>query len=147
MKIIVCPYCDTQNRVPATKPAGSAVCGECHRPLFTGHPVALDGARFERHLAQSDIPLLVDFWAAWCGPCRVFAPEFERSAPRLEPRVRLLEINIDEEPQLAARLAVQSVPTIALFLHGRELGRFTGAVSETMLAEWVARHYRVTQAG
>ena len=134
---VVCPNCDAVNRVPGVRLAAGPRCGECHRALFEGQPVALDGARFARHLEKSDIPLLVDFWAPWCGPCRAMAPEFVRAAPRLEPRLRLVKVNVDEEPALAQRFAVRSIPTLALLLHGRELGRSAGARSAEELARWV----------
>jgi len=147
---IVCPHCDTINRVPRAKlgkpeaanpeganpEAGGGRCGQCHQALFEGRPVALDTARFERHLAKSGIPLLIDFWAPWCGPCRMMAPEFERAAALLEPSVRLVKVNIDEEPAPAQRFRVQSIPTLALAFEGRELARAAGARSAAQLAEW-----------
>jgi thioredoxin 2 len=135
---IVCPHCDTINRVPRPR-LGGGRCGQCHQALFDGHPVALDTARFERHLAKSGVPLLVDFWAAWCGPCRTMAPEFERAAAALEPTARLVKVNVDEEPGLAERFAVSSIPTIMLAFEGRELARIAGARSAAQLAEWVGR--------
>ena len=138
---IVCPHCDTINRVPRERLAASAAaggrCGQCHEALFDGHPVALDTARFERHLAKSDVPLLVDFWAPWCGPCRAMAPEFEHAAATLEPAVRLVKVNIDEEPALAQRFQVSGIPALVLALHGRELARSAGARTAAQLVEWV----------
>jgi thioredoxin 2 len=140
---IVCPHCDTINRVPrdrlASHDVGGGRCGKCHQALFDGHPVALDTARFERHLAKSGVPLLVDFWAPWCGPCKMMAPEFERAAAAIEPRARLVKVNVDEEPALAQRFQVRSIPTLLLALHGRELARAAGARSASQLAEWVER--------
>src|SRR4051812_41512197 len=142
---IVCPHCDTINRAPraklgkpeAGKPeAGGGRCGQCHEALFAGRPVALDTARFEHHLAKSGIPLLIDFWAPWCGPCRMMAPEFERAAALLEPSVRLVKVNVDEEPALATRFRVQSIPTLALAFRGSELARAAGARSAPHLVEW-----------
>jgi thioredoxin 2 len=135
---IVCPHCDTINRVPRARldSGEGGRCGQCREPLFDGHPVALDTARCERHLASSGIPLLIDFWAPWCGPCRMMAPEFERAAALLEPAVRLVKVNIDEEPALAQRFRVQSIPTLALVFNGRELARAAGARSAAQLAEW-----------
>jgi thioredoxin 2 len=136
---IVCPHCDTINRVPRAKldkSDGGGRCGQCHEALFDGHPAALDTARFERHLAKSGIPLLIDFWAPWCGPCRMMAPEFERAAALLEPAVRLIKVNVDEEPTLATRFRVQSIPTLALAFEGRELARAAGARSAPQLVEW-----------
>ncbi len=134
--IIPCPHCDTLNRVAQEKLAQGGRCGQCHRPLFTGHPLALGKERFERHLEKSDVPLLIDFWAPWCGPCRSMAAEFERAARELEPAIRLVKINVDEEPELARRFGVSSIPTIALVRHGRELGRTAGAMPASQLQRW-----------
>jgi thioredoxin 2 len=134
---IVCPHCDTLNRVPRERLADGGRCGECHQALFEGHPVALNTARFERHVDKSDVPLLIDFWAEWCGPCRMMAPEFERAAAALEPRARLVKVNVDEEPALAARFNVRSIPTLVLALHGRELARTAGVRSAAQLTQWV----------
>src|SRR5690242_3049495 len=120
---VVCPHCDALNRVPHEKLAAGGRCGECHRPLFEGRPLALDDARFARQLEKSDVPLLVDFWAPWCGPCRAMAPQFERAAARLEPRLRLVKVNVDESPAAAQRFGISSIPTLMLVQHGRELAR------------------------
>ena len=133
---IVCPHCDTTNRVPREKLADGGRCGQCHQKLFDGHPVALDTSRFEHHLAKSEVPLLVDFWAQWCGPCRVMAPEFERAAAQLEPALRLVKVNVDEEPALAQRYRVQSIPTLLLAFRGREVARAAGARSAAQLVQW-----------
>ncbi len=135
---IVCPHCDTINRVPREKLSAGGRCGECHRPLFEGRPLPLDAARFARHAERSDIPLLVDFWAPWCGPCRAMAPAFERAARQLEPAMRLAKVNIDEEPALARQFGVSSIPTLVLVRHGRELDRVAGARSESDLVRWAA---------
>jgi thioredoxin 2 len=136
---IVCPHCDATNRVPRAKLAAGGRCGVCHRPLFEGRPVPLDANRFLRHLERSDVPLVVDFWAPWCGPCHAMAPAFEAAARRLEPNVRLIKVNVDEAPELAARFRVRSIPTVVLALHGRELDRVTGAVPEGELVRWASR--------
>jgi thioredoxin 2 len=137
---IVCPHCDTINRVPreklAANGAGSGRCGECHQKLFDGHSVALDTTRFENHLAKSEVPLLIDFWAPWCGPCRMMAPEFERAAAQLEPAVRLVKVNVDEEPALAQRFQTRSIPTLVLAFRGREVARAAGARSAAQLVQW-----------
>ncbi len=132
---VLCPYCDTVNRVPEARLGQGGKCGACHRPLFEGHPVPLNTARLERHLEKSDLPLLIDFWAAWCGPCQAMAPEFERAAHRLEPRFRLIKIDVDAEPELAARFGIRSIPTLVLARHGREIAR-TGAMPAARLESW-----------
>jgi thioredoxin 2 len=134
---IVCPQCDAINRVPRERLADGGRCGQCHARLFDGHPLALDTARFERHLDNSGVPLLIDFWAAWCGPCRMMAPEFERAAALLEPAVRLVKVDVDAEPELAARFQVQSIPTLVLACQGRVLAREAGARSAAQLTGWV----------
>jgi thioredoxin 2 len=134
---IVCPHCDTINRVPPARLSDGGRCGQCRQPLFDGHPVALDTARFERQLEESDVPLLIDFWAEWCGPCRMMAPEFQKAAAAIEPRARLVKLNVDEEPEVASRFNVRSIPTLVLALHGRELARSAGARSVAQLVQWV----------
>jgi thioredoxin 2 len=138
---IVCPHCDTINRVPSAKLATGGRCGACHKPLFEGKPLSLDASRFGHHLDKSDIPLLVDFWAPWCGPCRMMAPAFESAAPRLEPAMRLVKVNTEEVPALADRFGIRSIPTLALMLHGRELDRIMGARSEPDLVAWASQHH------
>ena len=138
---IPCPNCDTLNRVPRARLAGGAKCGSCHRPLFEGRPLELDAPRFLRHLEKSDVPLVVDFWAPWCGPCRMMAPAFEQAAAHLEPGMRLVKVNVDEAPEVAERFAIRSIPTIALALHGKELARTSGALSAQALEGWARGHW------
>ncbi|HEY1505822.1 MAG TPA: thioredoxin [Stellaceae bacterium] len=136
---IVCPHCDTINRVPTVKLSAGGKCGQCHQPLFAGGPLALDSARFARHAEKSDVPLLIDFWAEWCGPCRAMAPAFARAAQRLEPGIRLAKVNIDENPDLAQRFGVSSIPTMILVLHGKEIDRIVGARTEVDLVDWASQ--------
>ena len=136
--ILACPACSTLNRFPREKlEAGNAgKCGQCGSPLFAGRPVALDARSFEAHAAKSDIPVLVDFWAPWCGPCKAMAPQFERAAQRLEPAVRLAKVNTDEEQDLASRFAIRGIPTMILFRHGREIARQSGAMDAGTIERW-----------
>lgn len=133
---VVCPHCDAVNRVPSARLADRPVCGACRRPLFEAHPVALDEARFRRHLRASSLPLLVDFWASWCAPCRSMAPEFETAAGLLEPRMRVAKVSTEEAPALAQDLAIRSIPTLALFRGGAEVARIAGAMPAARIAAW-----------
>ena len=136
--ILACPSCSTLNRFPRNKlEAGNAgKCGQCGSPLFAGHPVALDAKSFEAHAAKSDIPVLVDFWAPWCGPCKAMAPQFEKAASRLEPAVRLAKVNTDTEQELAGRFGIRGIPTMILFHHGREIARQSGAMDAAAIERW-----------
>ncbi len=134
---IVCPHCHTTNRVPHERTTSGPRCGKCHHALFDGHPVDLDETGFERHIASNDLPVVVDFWAPWCAPCRSMAPEFERAATLLEPRVRLVKVNTEAAQKLAHRFNIRSIPTMALFRGGREIARQSGAMGATAIANWV----------
>jgi thioredoxin 2 len=140
---VVCPNCCAVNRVPAARLADGGKCGRCRRRLFDGHPVAMDEAGFRCHIENDDIPVLVDFWAPWCGPCQAMAPMFEQAAIQLEPRVRLGKVNTEESPPLAAAFSIRSIPTLALFRGGREIARSAGAMDVRRIVLWVAQHLEV----
>ena len=137
---LVCPHCGTLNRIPAERPALKAKCGGCHAALFDGKPAAVDEAGFDRHLRHDGIPLLLDVWAPWCGPCRNMAPMFERAAGTLEPRVRLLKLNADEAPNVSARLGVRGIPAMFLFHGGRTLAQTAGARDTGAIVAWTQQH-------
>ena len=137
---IVCPNCDAINRIPTEKPAGEGRCGKCHKALFSGLPLELTAERFERHVQHSGIPLLVDFWAAWCGPCKMMAPVFAQAARQLEPGIRLVKVNTEKEQALAARYGIMSIPTLVLFKNGQEQARISGAMDLPRLLAWVQQH-------
>lgn len=133
---IVCPHCDTANRVPRERLAERPSCGACKAPLFDAHPVELGGAAFRRHVASSDLPLIVDFWAPWCAPCRAMAPVFERAARALEPHARFAKVNTDEEQELARSLDIRGIPTLAIFKGGKEVARTAGVMDEARFVAW-----------
>lgn len=136
---IVCPHCDAINKAPTDKPLDAANCGRCHKRLFEGEPVALDAARFARHVGNSDIPVIVDCWAAWCGPCRAIAPVFAQAAKALEPRARFVKVDVDANPELSAKLNIRSIPALFAFKGGRVVAQQAGLNDPNLFNDWVAR--------
>lgn len=134
---LVCPSCGVTNRVPAERSA-EAKCGKCHSPLFNAHPVELTGDNFSKHLSRNDIPVVVDFWAPWCGPCRMMAPAFAQAAAQMEPQVRFAKLNTEEHQMIGAQYGIRSIPTMAVFRGGKEIGRISGAMGAADIVRWVS---------
>ena len=137
---IVCPHCSAINRLGSARLADNPNCGKCHQPLFTAKPLELTGANFQKHISRNDIPVVVDFWAPWCGPCKMMAPVFEQAAGQLEPYVRLAKVNTENEQAIAGQFRIQSIPTIAMFKNGQEIARQAGAMGGPDLLRWVQAH-------
>jgi thioredoxin 2 len=134
---IVCPHCDAVNRVPSDKPAAQAKCGRCHKALFTGKPFSVSDKSFAVHIQHNDIPVIADFWADWCGPCKAMAPVFERVASELEPNARFLKVDTEAERSLAARYGIQSIPTLLMFRKGKIVAQRAGASDARSLRAWI----------
>jgi thioredoxin 2 len=137
---VVCPHCHATNRVPRERLGVEAQCGKCKQALLAGRPLELTKAAFERHLAADDLPLVVDFWAPWCAPCRMMAPAYEQAAARLSPGVRLAKLDTEAEPELAARYAIRAIPTLIAFKSGHEVARRSGASDLPGLLQWIDSH-------
>ena len=133
---LVCPQCEAVNRIPTNRLNDGPKCGKCRQPLFTGQPVELTASDFQKHIQHNDIPVLVDFWAPWCGPCKMMAPQFAQAAAQLEPLVRLAKVNTDAEQAIGAQYGIRSIPTLVLFRNGKEVARQAGAMSTADIVRW-----------
>jgi thioredoxin 2 len=134
--LVVCSHCQATNRVPDVRATDDPTCGQCGQPILPGTPVELGDATFERVVSRTEVPVLVDFWAAWCGPCRIMAPQFEQAAKRLKGRALLAKVNSDESPQTSARFGIRSIPTLVMLQGGREVKRQAGATQAAQIVAW-----------
>jgi len=137
---IVCPQCNAINRITSERLSDEPKCGKCHAPLFSASPVELTAANFQKHITRNDIPVLVDFWAPWCGPCKMMGPAFAQAASQLEPTIRLAKLNTETEQAIGAQFGIRSIPTLALFKNGQELARQAGAMGTADIVRWVKTH-------
>ncbi len=144
MLLVACPVDASMNRIPRAKLDHNPKCGKCHNPLFAGKVVELNGANFRSHALKSDLPVVIDFWAAWCGPCRMMTPNFEKAAPTLEPRVRLGKLDTEAECAIAGRYGIRSIPSMVMIKKGREIARTSGAMPTSAIVDWIEQALKGT---
>ncbi len=137
---IVCPYCNAVNRIPVERLEDQPNCGKCKKPLFTGRPTDLTSLNFPVHINRNELPVVVDFWAPWCGPCKMMAPAFAQAAGELEPHVRLAKVDTEQEQVLAGQFGIRSIPTLVIFKGGEEIVRQPGAMSAADIVRWIRSH-------
>jgi len=138
--LIICPQCSATNRIPDNRLQDAPKCGKCKQPLFMGAPVELTDSTFQKHIAKNDIPVVVDFWASWCGPRKMMAPEFKKAAEQLEPSVRFAKLSTENNQQTAAQFGIRSIPTMILYKNGKEVAQQAGAMSAVQISQWVQSH-------
>ncbi len=134
---LVCPNCVSINRVPATRLADGPICGKCKQPLTPGKPIELNPSNFQKLIGNSELPVVVDFWAPWCGPCKMMGPEFAKAAGQLQTQILLAKLNTEDFPQLAAPFNIAGIPTMVLFQQGREVTRQSGAMQQSQIVQWI----------
>jgi len=137
---VVCPHCLKVNRIPKKDSYTKANCGACKQSLLDSKPVQVDANGFQKFVNNSDLPVVVDFWAPWCGPCRMMAPAFEEAALAMPLKAQFIKVNTEENPQLGAQYGIQSIPTMVIFKNGREVDRVSGALSSQRIINWVSQH-------
>jgi thioredoxin 2 len=142
MLVVACPTDASLNRVPRAKLDRKPKCGRCHNPLFQGKAVELNAANFDAHTLKSDVPIVIDFWAEWCGPCRMMTPNFEMAVPRLEPRVRLGKLDTEAQPAIAQRYGIRGIPSMVMIRKGQEIARTSGAMPTSAIVDWVEQALR-----
>ena len=141
-KHIVCPFCNATNRIPENKLGQSPACGKCHKAIFTGKPVTLNSDNFQKFIRNNEIAVVVDFWAPWCGPCKMMAPAFEQVAAALSSKVSLAKVNTEDEQQIGAKFNIRSIPTMVIFRNGKEIARQSGAMNASDIQSWIANNVK-----
>ena len=139
---IACPACQAKNRIPKARLGAGPGCGVCKAPLFPDAPFELDEAKLNKHLKNDELPLLVDFWAPWCGPCRMMAPAFAQAAAEMSPHVRFAKLDTEQHQAVGGRFQIRGIPLIILFDHGREIARQAGAMNAGQITAWVRQNLK-----
>lgn len=134
---IVCPHCNGTNRIPSSKVPQEAKCGRCKKSILDTRPIELTRDNLEQHLQKNDIPVIIDFWAPWCGPCKIMGPNFEKASANFKARVRFAKVNTEDQQSLGAHFNIRSIPTLVLFKNGKEVDRVSGALDASALTQWI----------